>query len=684
MSNVIEFTIKGKDKFSGTINSVSKSVSSMSKLIVKVGASAVGAGTALFALTKKMTSAEDRAAKFSKRLGQAVEEITAIEFAAERSGIGLQQVDMSMQRLERRAAEAAKGLGEAQGALRELGIDARSFTNLSIDDKMALLAKQLEGVESAADRTRIAFKLFDSEGVSMLQMLGDGEDAFRGLTNEAYKFGAVISKQAAANAERFGDSFSNMVAATTGIFRSISDELAPIFTNVMDRISNFFANNREHFVVFTRNAIKAFWTVLAVGEKVFEAVGKTVESVTTFEGFKDFVTNFKNAFVSIFNSAISVFSTIGQFIVDVFKVAFESVITIGEWAWENIKAAFTDSEGPDLAELLFRRLPEATEKARETLAGSTSEMAEAAVTHFTTIGTSLSDIIGLNLDGVSERVNELTLGFQTFGEVAEETTVVVSDSVLTLQERVSEMWQSYMDEQANSFEFMAESMFTTMQSAVDSISDGIADALTGSTTLLDAVKSTAKGVLKEVIKMFVKMGAQRVATAILSKGAAATEASSEAAKAVGLSYANMFASVAGAPFPISLGAPAAAAAAGMAAAAGFSAGAATGAGLGAAIGSAHGGLTNVPKEATYLLDRGERVLSPNQNRDLTDFIGSVGGGGGNQSLVIQNLQVDILPNATNAEALLSMDAKELKEIVAQVIIPAFDELGREGVRPEYT
>jgi hypothetical protein len=38
--------------------------------------------------------------------------------------------------------------------------------------------------------------------------------------------------------------------------------------------------------------------------------------------------------------------------------------------------------------------------------------------------------------------------------------------------------------------------------------------------------------------------------------------------------------------------------------------------------AAHGGLTNVPKEQTYLLDKGERVLSPNQNKDLTNFMKS--------------------------------------------------------------
>jgi len=37
-------------------------------------------------------------------------------------------------------------------------------------------------------------------------------------------------------------------------------------------------------------------------------------------------------------------------------------------------------------------------------------------------------------------------------------------------------------------------------------------------------------------------------------------------------------------------------------------------------GIAHGGLDYVPKEATYLLDKGERVLSPRQNKDLANFM----------------------------------------------------------------
>lgn len=51
-------------------------------------------------------------------------------------------------------------------------------------------------------------------------------------------------------------------------------------------------------------------------------------------------------------------------------------------------------------------------------------------------------------------------------------------------------------------------------------------------------------------------------------------------------------------------------------------------------GAAHGGLTNVPNEQTYLLQRGERVLSPRQNQDLTNYLAQGGQGGDNVQIVV--------------------------------------------------
>ena len=42
-------------------------------------------------------------------------------------------------------------------------------------------------------------------------------------------------------------------------------------------------------------------------------------------------------------------------------------------------------------------------------------------------------------------------------------------------------------------------------------------------------------------------------------------------------------------------------------------------------GMAHDGIDNIPKEGTWLLDGGERVLNPQQNKDLTKYLNDASG-----------------------------------------------------------
>jgi hypothetical protein len=97
---------------------------------------------------------------------------------------------------------------------------------------------------------------------------------------------------------------------------------------------------------------------------------------------------------------------------------------------------------------------------------------------------------------------------------------------------------------------------------------------------------------------------------------------------------------------------------------------------------AHGGLEQVPEDATFLLRRGERVLSPRQNRDLTSFLDERGGAPGAGALVIEELTIHVLENATNSDAMLAMSPTEMQQVVAEKIVPALNELARLGIKPQ--
>lgn len=70
-------------------------------------------------------------------------------------------------------------------------------------------------------------------------------------------------------------------------------------------------------------------------------------------------------------------------------------------------------------------------------------------------------------------------------------------------------------------------------------------------------------------------------------------------------------------------------------------------------GQAHDGLANVPREGTYLLDAGERVVKPADNRKLTKFLDAEGRSGNNKGATDVNL---VINNYSSAEVSTSRNA----------------------------
>ncbi|PCK05048.1 MAG: hypothetical protein COA42_18670 [Alteromonadaceae bacterium] len=88
-------------------------------------------------------------------------------------------------------------------------------------------------------------------------------------------------------------------------------------------------------------------------------------------------------------------------------------------------------------------------------------------------------------------------------------------------------------------------------------------------------------------------------------------------------------------------------------------------------GVAHGGLDLVPKEATYLLDKGERVLSPRQNQDLTRFMDSDSGQGAAANVVVNvneapGVENQVSVNQLNGETTVTIDQRVRNIVVDEI------------------
>jgi Lambda phage tail tape-measure protein (Tape_meas_lam_C) len=172
----------------------------------------------LATLVDRSISAANAIGKTADTIGVGVEALQELRFAAKASGVEQQTLDMALQRFTRRAAEAAQGTGEAKHAFAQLGIALRDQSgNLrSSEDLFGDVADAFARIEDPAERVRLAFKLFDSEGVALVNLLRGGSDALEQMRERARDLGIVLDEHLVRDAERARtelDTLSQVISA---------------------------------------------------------------------------------------------------------------------------------------------------------------------------------------------------------------------------------------------------------------------------------------------------------------------------------------------------------------------------------------------------------------------------------------------------------------------------------------
>lgn len=207
-------------------------------------------------------------------------------------------------------------------------------------------------------------------------------------------------------------------------------------------------------------------------------------------------------------------------------------------------------------------------------------------------------------------------------------------------------WQNFADESKNYSAMAAGATTSVLGSARSELGSFLSDVATGSEDAADALGDMVAGFAKSVINTLADMAAQwliyQAVQLMVGKSTQAMAGVGLVANAQATSLQAQLAAYAStAAIPI-VG-PAAAPAAAFAAAA-ATAPMVAGVASSALMGMAHDGMDNIPREGTWLLDGGERVLNPNQNRDLTQYLrnaGDAGSGAGRSGGITINAPITV-------------------------------------------
>jgi uncharacterized protein Yka (UPF0111/DUF47 family) len=298
--NKVNIDLTARDKTGRAFKRVDSRLARLNKSLggVRARFAMVGAALGGGLAARNMSRSVDQLQKMALRLGTTTEALSKLNHVAELSGISTQTMNMGLQRMVRRVAEAAAGTGEAKKALEELGISAKALNSLAIDQQFMIIAEALNSLESNSDKVRLAMKLFDSEGVSLIQTMGDGAAGVQKMASELETLGGVVgTKQAKAIADS-NDAWTRFKAAISGVGLSIQSSLTPAITALLDHLTLGIPNAAraagEHLLRFTHvvllNLKTALDAVSSLGfgpfvkmsyaaKKASEALGKSLHHV---------------------------------------------------------------------------------------------------------------------------------------------------------------------------------------------------------------------------------------------------------------------------------------------------------------------------------------------------------------------------------------------------------------------
>ncbi len=236
------------------------------------------------------------------RTGLSVEAFQEYTYAAQQAGVETSLLTTTLQRLQRRAADAHQGNAGLAAAFAELGVSLTDSNGrlLGTEQLLDQVADGLAGVTNNADKLRLAFRIFDTEGAKFLPLLSLGSEGMRELRNEARELGLVISgdavmslRQYQQTVQQLGKQFeaarTEIAAAFLPILQNmllplLQLQVVPLLQQAADRVRDFttrFLEAGEAGKEFRARIIGLVSPVLRIGDAII-GIGKGIGSFVTF------------------------------------------------------------------------------------------------------------------------------------------------------------------------------------------------------------------------------------------------------------------------------------------------------------------------------------------------------------------------------------------------------------------
>ncbi|GAH47298.1 unnamed protein product, partial [marine sediment metagenome] len=231
-------------KLKGALDKAGKNVSSFAEKASKAGRGIAIAGAAVTAaftaVVLKTAAVGDQFDKMSLRTGVAVEDLSALAYAADISGTDIGTLEKGLKGLTKVMDDASMGIGEGMEAFELLDIavmDSEGKLRSTVD-VLKEAATKISAIEDPTKQAALAMDLFGARaGPQLLPLLKAGEGGIEELMNKAKELGITMSTEAATKAAEFTDRMTDLKGSLAGAGRTIGDTLIPAIIPLIEKVT---------------------------------------------------------------------------------------------------------------------------------------------------------------------------------------------------------------------------------------------------------------------------------------------------------------------------------------------------------------------------------------------------------------------------------------------------------------
>lgn len=171
----------------------------------------------------------DNLSKTSQKIGVPVDQLAALQHAAQLSDVSSESLTKGLGKLARSAVDAAQGSTTAVAAYQALGVSFRDANGQikPVGELLPDIADKFASMKDGSAKTALSMQIFGKAGADLIPLLNGGSAGLNEMTAEAKALGLVISGDTAVTAENFNDNLTRLGGVIRGVVVQVTANILP-------------------------------------------------------------------------------------------------------------------------------------------------------------------------------------------------------------------------------------------------------------------------------------------------------------------------------------------------------------------------------------------------------------------------------------------------------------------------